>query len=218
MMIKAVFFDLDGTLVEFKLDVHGSKIKVVKVIKSILPDIEGLDGSGSYHMMLDRVRESTEKAVYEKVREQVYSILNSFEEDAARKTELRPDVIEVLNELRNSGKKLALLTNSGRKAVNFVLNRFQITDFFDIILTRDDVKFMKPSPVGVRYLLDSFKLKPWECVTVGDGIIDIKPSQIVGVKTIVILGGFTSIEKLRNEGPDHIVYNLADIIPLIGQL
>jgi phosphoglycolate phosphatase len=218
MMIKAIFFDLDGTLVEFKLDIHGSKIEVLKVIKSILPDLGGLDGSVSYHMMLDKVRESAEKVVYKKVRERVYSVLNSFEEEAARKTELRPNAIDVLSELRNSGKKLAILTNSGRRAANFVLNRFQITDFFDIILTRDDVEFMKPSPVGIRYLLDSFKLKPWECVTVGDGIIDITPSKIVGVKTIVVLGGFTPIEKLRNEGPDRIVSSLTDIIPLIGQL
>ncbi len=42
MMIKAIFFDLDGTLVEFKLDIHGSKIEVLKVIKSILPDLWGL--------------------------------------------------------------------------------------------------------------------------------------------------------------------------------
>jgi len=217
-MIKAVFFDLDGTLVEFNLDVYGSKVEVLKVIRSIMPNLEGLDGTKNYYMMLDKVRASSNKIVYEDVRERVYNVLNTYEERAARETELRTNAIEVLRELRNSGKKLALLTNSGRKAVNFVLRKFQMGAYFDIILTRDDVEFMKPSPAGVHHLLDSFKLKPYECVTIGDGVIDIVPSKIAGIKTIVIVGGFTPIERLRQEEPDHIVYSLADIIPLISQL
>ena len=217
-MIKAVFFDLDGTLVEFKLDVYGSKIEVLKVIRSMVPNLEGLDETRSYFTMLDKVRTSTNKATYEKIREHIYEVLNTFEEKAARETELRPRAIEVLHELRNSGKKLALLTNSGKKAVNFVLSKFQMDNYFDIVLTRDDVEFMKPSPIGVHFLLDYFKLKPHECITVGDGIIDIVPSKIAGIKTIVIAGGFTPVERLKQEKPDYILYNLTDIVPIIDQL
>jgi pyrophosphatase PpaX len=217
-MIRAVFFDLDGTLVEFKLDVYGSKVEVVKVIKSIVPNLEGLDDTRSYFMMLDKVRVSTNKVVYESVRERVYSVLDNWEERAACETELRPKAMEVLQELRNSGKKIALLTNSGKKAVKYVLSKFHMDDYFDIILTRDEVEFMKPSPVGVRLLLNYFKFKPHECMTVGDGVIDILPSKVVGVKTIVIAGGFTPVEKLKQEKPDYIVYNLIDIVPIIDQL
>ncbi|MGQ9780648.1 MAG: HAD family hydrolase [Nitrososphaeria archaeon] len=217
-MIKAVFFDLDGTLVEFKLDVGRSKAEVLKLIISMVPNIEGLDGTKSYYHMLDEVSNSVDFQTYEKIRASLYAILDKYEEAAAKRTRLREGALNTLMYLKTSGRKIALLTNSGRSAVDYVLQRFNIGKYFDKVLTRDELKFMKPSPEGIYHLLNFFDLNPEECVIVGDGVIDIIPSRIAGLKSIIVSGGYGTIEKVVQEKPDYLISSLSDLASLIESL
>ncbi|MEM3403364.1 MAG: HAD family hydrolase [Nitrososphaeria archaeon] len=214
-MIKAVFFDLDGTLIEFKLDVQSAKEEVVKVIQSTIPKAHGIDYRQSYMTMLDEVRRISDDETYLKVRSAIFRVLDKFEEKAAKESILRKGALEALSALKEQGKIVALLTNSGKKAVDEILEKFNIRKYFDIVLTRDEVKFMKPSPEGIYHLLSLFKVKADECLTVGDGVIDIIPSKAAGIKTVVVVGGYTPIEKLVQEKPDYIIHSLGELLPLI---
>jgi len=214
-MIKAVFFDLDGTLIEFKLDVRSAKEEVVRVIRSIIPEAREFDYGQSYFTMLDEVRKISDEETYLKARSAVFKVLDRFEEKAAKEATLRKGALETLSTLRRHGKMVALLTNSGKKAVDNILEKFDIRKYFDIVLTRDDLKFMKPSPEGIYNLLSFFKVKADECLTVGDGVIDIIPSRIAKIKTVVVVGGYTPIERLIQENPDYIIHSLEELLPLI---
>jgi HAD superfamily hydrolase (TIGR01509 family) len=217
-MIKAVFFDLDGTLVEFKLDVRGSKAEVLSLIRSVAPGVKGLNETCSYYSMLDKVRKSVDSKTYERIQGSAYAILDRYEMEAAKETSLREGALDVLKYLRISGKKIALLTNSGRRAVGLILERFDIEKYFDKVLTRDELSSMKPSPEGICLLLNLFGLKPDECVTVGDGAIDIIPSRTVGLKSIIVAGGYGPFRKVLEQKPDYLIQSLSDLPNLLELL
>ncbi|MCX8189004.1 MAG: HAD family hydrolase [Nitrososphaeria archaeon] len=217
-MIRAVIFDLDGTLIEFKLDVKSSKEKVIHFIKEMVPDINGLDSNLTYYHILESVREMVDKKKFEFIKLEVYKILERFEDKAVQETSLKTGVMEALTELKVLGKNIALLTNSGRNATFKALKKFNILNFFDIILTRDDVEFMKPSTFGFQKTLSLLNLSADECVSVGDGLIDIIPSKALGIKFVAVSGGYNPIEKILEYKPDYIITSLLELPPLIKRL
>lgn len=217
-MIRAIIFDLDGTLIEFKLDVQSSKNKVIQLVREMVPNIDGLDTSQSYYHMLERVRCMVDEKTFERVKLEVYSILERFEEKAVQETSLKHGVREVLTELRGLGKKIALLTNSGRKTTFYALIKFDIINFFDIILSRDDVEFLKPSTLGFQRTLSLLNLSASECISVGDGLIDIIPSKALGIKFVAVVGGYNPIEKMLEYKPDYIISSLSELPVLINEM
>ncbi|MEM1986064.1 MAG: HAD family phosphatase [Nitrososphaeria archaeon] len=217
-MIRAVIFDLDGTLIEFKLDVQSSKSEVIHFIKEIAPNVNGLNVNQSYYHMLERVRCMIDEKTFESVKFEVYKILEKFEDKAVLETSLKYGVREALMELKDLGKKIALLTNSGRTATFRALTKFDIINFFDLILSRDDVEFLKPSTFGFQKVLSLLDLSAEECISVGDGLIDIIPSKSLGIKFVAVTGGYNPIEKILEYKPDYVIGSLLELPSLIKKL
>ncbi len=217
-MIRAIIFDLDGTLIEFKLDVQSSKSEVINVIREIVPNVNGLNANQSYYHMLERVRCIVDEKRFEHVKLEVYKILEKFEDKAVQETSLKNGVREALMELKDLGKKIALLTNSGRNATLKALKKFNIINFFDVILSRDDVQFLKPSTLGFQKILALLNLDVSECISVGDGLIDIIPSKALGIKFVAVLGGYNPIERILEHKPDFIISSLLELPPIIKGL
>ena len=65
--------------------------------------------------------------------------------EAASTTNLQIGANETLKELKQMKLKIGLCTTSSEKAVNYILKRFKIQDFFQVVVTRDKVKYVKPS-------------------------------------------------------------------------
>jgi phosphoglycolate phosphatase len=88
-------------------------------------------------------------------------ILASVEDDAAA----------TLHDLKSEGAALALLTNNARPAALAALERFNLLEPFELVLARDDVPALKPSPAGLR--LAAERLAPVRTLAmVGDASID----------------------------------------------
>lgn len=217
-MIKAIIFDLDGTLIEFKLNVQSSKNEVINAIRGLAPNINGLYANQSYHYMLEKVRSEVDEKKFEHIKFEVFKILEKFEEQAIQETYLKDGVRETLMELKGLGKKITLLTNSGRNNTFKALTKFDIIDFFDFILSREDVQFLKPSTFGFQKMLALLDLDASECLSVGDGLIDIIPSKVLGIKFVAVAGGYNPIEKMLEYKPDYIISSLSELPALIKRL
>jgi len=217
-MVKAIIFDLDGTIIEFKLDVQASKREVVETIMGLLPNVKGLDVSQPYHLMLESVRNQVDMDTYKLIRSKVFKILDRFEERAVQETSLKDGVWEALMELKGLGKRLTLLTNSGRNATLKALKKFNIVNFFEIVLSRDDVPFLKPSTSGFQKMLSLLKLDAGECLSVGDGLIDVIPSKALGIRFVAVKGGYNPIERIMEYSPDYVISSLSELPSLVRRI
>lgn len=149
-MIKAVIFDLDGTIASFNIDYKTVRAEVRSfLIKKGLP-ASVLSVSESIFEMLKKTEiflknnGKSEKAFGE-IRKKVLEIAEKYELDAAKTTSLLSGALETLKTLKEMRLKLGLCTINSEKSTNYILKRFKITDFFDAVTPRDNVKYVKPN-------------------------------------------------------------------------
>lgn len=221
-MIKAVIFDLDGTLVDFKLDYKALRAAVVEFLakRGFPRSIFSMDES--FFRMLEKAeiylknKDAKEKD-FPQIRKAIFSIANQYEMEAARETSLVPGVQETLKALRGKGLKMALFTANDEKPTDYVLRRFRLAPFFDAVITRQSVKNIKPNPAHLEAALEAIKVKPEEAVVVGDSIYDMKCAQGLSVHAIGITSR-TSSKELTQAGATRLISSFIELPNVIEQL
>ena len=127
-----------------------------------------------------------------------------------------PDAIETVRWLRESGRRLALLTNGAAAAQRRKIARFEIADLFDAILVEGELGFGKPDQRVYQRALNALGVKPAETWMVGDNLdFDVAAPQRLGLSGVWI--------DLRGQGlpggsavkPDYIVRSLVELRSLI---
>ena len=223
MTIKAVIFDLDGTLVEFKLDYKTERAEVIQLLtkhgipSSILSMNEGMFGVLKMVEIYMKNSGKKEKEV-KRVKEAVLSVANRYELQAARETSLVPGILAALKKLRDMKLKIALFTIDGEKATRYILRRFRIRRFFDAVITRDSVSAVKPDPAHLRAALKALNVKPNEAIVVGDSALDMRCASQLKVLAVGVVTGISTPEKLIDAGASYLASSSAEIPFLIRQL
>jgi phosphoglycolate phosphatase len=145
----------------------------------------------------------------------VDEFFDEFETAALSNVRLRDDAMKVLASLREAGVELGIVSNSGRKAVNAVLERLGLLRYFRAVVTRDDAKSLKPSGEGVVKALQILRCERKRAAYLGDSWIDVRAARDAGVMAIALTGGLSSAERLRNEGPDAVVESLSELLGVL---
>jgi len=223
LTIRAVIFDLDGTLVEFKLDYRTERAELIRLLTdrgiptSILSTSEGI--FGTLKRVKTYMRNTGKKAKeIDRVRETVLSLADGYELQAARETDLVPGALEALNTLRDMKLKMSLFTIDGERATSFVLRRFQIGHFFDAVITRDVVAAVKPDPAHLKAALEALNVRPGEAIVVGDSTLDMRCARALSVLAVGVVTGISTPERLMHAGASYLASSSAEIPLLVQQL
>jgi phosphoglycolate phosphatase len=97
---------------------------------------------------------------------------------------------------------LGIVTTRSRDDAQKFLKKFELHDVFKVVVTRQDVKRLKPHPEPVRYAARELGCEPEQCVMVGDTTVDIHAGKRAGALTIAVLCGFGERPELRRLEPD----------------
>jgi len=162
--MKLVIFDLDGTLLEPAFDFEAIRREI------------GLPPGAAIIEAMDRFSESE--------RARANSILERHEAEAARCSRLMPGAGELLDSLRAQGVRTAVLTRNSRRSAERACRRHGLA--FDAVVTRED-HVPKPSPAGVRRLMQTLGAEPEETVVVGDFRFDVEAGAAAGCRTIALV-------------------------------
>ena len=123
-----------------------------------------------------------------------------------------PNVVPTLNRLRKK-YKLAILSDAPRIQAWIRLAAMQIQDKFDLVVTFDETKSKKPSLKPFLYILKKLKLKPEECVMIGDSLKrDIAPAKEIGFKTVFAKYGEDK-EKTKVK-PDYVINDIKELLKI----
>ncbi len=223
IMIKAVIFDLDGTLKEFNLDIKSCRTKIIDLLtqRGFSHSLFSLNETA--FDMLKKVKNSLrtrdgKKQEFTKIKEMVFSIVEDFELQAARRAKIFEGVQETLKALRNMKLEIALCTISSEKTTNYILERFRLEEFFDAVVTRESVFEVKPHPTHLEAALDILKVGPQEAMLVGDSTKDIECAIQLNVLAVGVTTGLSSIEELTSSGANYVASSVNDIPILLEQL
>jgi len=147
----------------------------------------------------------------------VHIIVKDVWQNFIKNNKLCPDAILVLNQLKKSGYKLGLITDSELNIVNSILQKHDLTDFFDVKVVSGKIKIYKPNPLLFSEAVNLAKCKPKEGVYVGDSEIDIKGAAEVGLITVIV-----SRSEIPDPGigirPDFRIGSLSELPELVSEI
>ena len=122
---------------------------------------------------------------------------------------LYPGIKELLDYLKSRRILLSIFTGKGRKASLITLEELSIINYFDLIVTGDDVVNHKPSSEGIMKFVDGYDLNKEEVLMIGDSVSDVKASKEAGIKIASALWDSYAAEKVKNLGSDY-YFNTVD--------
>ena len=163
MSVKGVIFDLDGTLVDSKLDFNAIRTEMG------LPDGE---------LILESLQAMPPGPRLDECR----AILRRHEVQGANAAELMPGVDDFLQHLQTNSIRTAVLTRNSRHSTDVVMQRLGLE--FSIVLTRDDVP-AKPDPEGLLRICREWDLPVADVLFVGDFRLDLEAGRNAGMRTVL---------------------------------
>jgi phosphoglycolate phosphatase len=221
--IEAVIFDLDGTLANFNLDYKALRSEVRTYLISIRVPVSVLDVQESIFEMLKKTEifvknnfKSSEAFV--EVRNQVLKIAERYEMEAATTTSLLTGAVEMLKDLQKMNMKLGLCTTSSQKAATYILQRFKIDGFFKVIVSRDQVKYVKPHTEQFELALKTLSVHAKNALIVGDSVVDMQSSKEIKALAVGLPSGLSTTEQLMSNGANYIITSLTDLPVLIKEI
>lgn len=213
--ICAVLFDMDGTLVETKIDFPLMKREMLALgERHGIPasELHGLDILAAVKATVNRL----DPAEADRVHREAFDTLERIELAHSDSVHIIAGALEILSALRDAGIRIGIVTRNCRNAVRVSLDRTGV--FYDVLLTRDDVHNTKPHPEHLLRAMDLLGVQPDESLTIGDHWMDIQGGRAAGTRTI----GFLRPD--RPEGffdvcpPDLIIRGLEELLPCVERL
>jgi len=223
MTFKAVVFDLDGTLANFNLDykVVRAEVRSFFIQKDLPASI--LSTNESIFEMLKKAEiflknnGKSDMAIKE-IRGKALAIAEKFELEAAKSTSLLPGVAETLKTLKKMSLKIGVFTINSEKSTNYILKRFRIARFFDAVIPRNRVKYVKPSSEHLEFVLKALGVDPSETMVVGDGVSDMKCARELKAIVVGLPTGLSSVKELISSGANYIITSITDLPMLLEQI
>ena len=209
--LKHICFDLDGTLVDSHKTIYYSTIKSLNDLnipgnlnEEIFRKKIGMHFVDIFNDMNIPVIDFEE---FIKIYKNNYFL---FIDDS----ELYLDVSNVLKYFSQNGFKISLLTTKGQDQAEKIINHFNLSEYFDLIMGRRDGIAHKPSPEPLLLICDELNVNPSESLIVGDTEMDVLCGQNANVSTCVITHGYRTEESILQYKPDFIVKNLNELMKL----
>jgi HAD superfamily hydrolase (TIGR01549 family) len=216
-MLKAVFFDLDGTLTVLSLPLDAMRRDTKEYYRGQgAPDnlFDAADGISSSRVKAKEYffSQGVSESDWERMESEVDKTLSGHEGWAATNAKLIDGTIDVVRELKSLGLKTAILTNNGRTAVDLILKQLPLQDLFDVIQTRNESPSPKPFPDGLNKLLNHVGMQAKEVVYVGDARIDAAAATRAGIEFWGVTTGETPEADLIKAGASQVFNSLHEII------
>jgi len=188
--LKAVIFDLDGTLINSAIPFKKMKRLVIRYLEDAgvthgLLNDEMLNSEITSLAAEDlKARDFPERYI-KRVLSGVSDLMNRIEIESLDAASLIDGVPEALRLLKERGFRIGLLTRSCREYAEKILRRFNIRGYFDAILARDDVEYPKPNPTHALELLKLLNVSARDAVFIGDHLSDMECAVKSGMKFIL---------------------------------
>ncbi len=216
-MLQAIIFDLDGTLTKLKLPLEAMRSDTKKffISKGLPPElIEPADGISSTTGKARKyfIPHRIDEYQWDLWQIELDGILSSHEDTSAVDVTLMDGTFDTLSKIRKIGLKTAILTNNGRNAVDIMLSKIPLTDYFEVIQTRHESRSPKPYPDGLHQVVERLGIDSDEAVYVGDALIDGVAARRAGVEFWGVATGETKEDDLRDAGATIVVSSLREIL------
>ena len=217
--IKAIAFDLDGTLVETLPDLHESAIRMLRQIGR--PPVSESTVRACVGDGVDRLVKrlltgepdgEPDAALFKRAAENFRSHYASV---LTRASHPFAGVISTLEILRERGFKLACVTNKPARFTEPLLEGLALTGYLDLVISGDSLPRNKPDSLPLLHTARAFGIEPAQLLMVGDSPVDTQAARAAGCPVFCVPYGYRGALTVRELDCDAIVPTLPDLLDLI---
>ncbi|WP_261843792.1 phosphoglycolate phosphatase [Aliamphritea ceti] len=212
-----VLFDFDGTLMDCLPDLAAGIDRMLADLGRPPAGEEKVShwvGNGAVILvrraLLDRYDISgTEPDI---VSEQALALfLSHYGEVSGQQSRLYPGVDICLERLAALNIPMALVTNKPLPFTEHLLQQFDLSKYFQLVLGGDCLPEKKPHPLPLLHAMQTFDVQPSQTLMVGDSSNDILAAKAAGCPVVAVSYGFNHGESVAKQQPDLILDTLADL-------
>ncbi|MBR5472937.1 MAG: HAD family hydrolase [Clostridia bacterium] len=217
-MIKAVLFDLDGTLVNSLFDLADGVNYAIASKGYPTHDTEKFKyfvGDG-IPKMIERALPPEHRTAKE-INQVKNLFLSYYAIHYADKTCAYTGIPELVNDLKSNGFKIAVVTNKAQDMADKVVNSVY-GNIFDLVIGMRDGILPKPDPTLALMTMKHLNVKPTECIFVGDSGMDVATAVNSGAVPVGVLWGFRKQDELLKNGAKYIISKPQELLDIIEEL
>ncbi|MEI8347996.1 MAG: HAD family hydrolase [Pseudomonadota bacterium] len=218
MSIRAIIFDLDGTLLDTLEDIANSMNQALNKLgfpSHLTRSYKTLVGNGVSELARQALPNGTSQEVID---ECLLLMRNFYQDQYNQHTQPYPGIVELLQKLKRLGPKLAVLSNKPHEFTEKIVNEYFPPETFEKIWGAKKGIPHKPHPASALALMAELKVEPHETMLVGDSAVDVQTAINAGITPIAVLWGFRSLDELKRAGAQLIVNCPIELFSLIQNL
>lgn len=212
--VRCVVFDLDGTLIDSRLDIARAANHALSALDLPTLPVERVAsfvGDGAAALLARAAGVNEDDALVQKL---LGPFLDFYSAHPAANTTIMHGALDALEALAPH-YSLAICTNKPRRTTNAVLAALDLSQPFAVVVAGGDLPEKKPDPAPLLHIAERLKLAPSELAMVGDGPQDVEAGRAAGAFTVGVRGGIIPFERLLAASPDAMLDGLAELPALL---
>jgi len=213
---QAIFFDLDGTLVDTAPDLGGAANHIRSTLgfnPLPLQDYRPHASAGARGLLFKALDITPEHADFPRHRD---AFLAHYAEHLADHSGLFEGFADTLAGFAKQGVRWGVMTNKPKRYTDALMAALQLSAGACAIVSADEVARAKPAPDGLLLACKRAGLAPEHCWYVGDDKRDIDAGRAAGMQTVAAAWGYEGEHALATWGADHVCAHPTDLLQLIA--
>jgi phosphoglycolate phosphatase len=215
--MKLVIFDLDGTLIDSRLDLIQSVNAMLRNFKHAeLPGevVASYVGDGAPMLVRRALGDPDDENFFKQALE---FFLSYYREHKLDHTRVYDGIPEALKQIQSNGagRKMAVLSNKPVNPSRAIVDALGLANYFVRVYGGNSFETKKPDPLGVNALLSETGVRPQDAIIVGDSSIDVLTGRNAGIATCGVTYGFAP-HTLCEAPPDVVIEGPKELGELFG--
>ncbi|TET71137.1 HAD family hydrolase [Candidatus Bathyarchaeota archaeon] len=218
--VKAIVFDLDGTLIASNHDYDEMARRVKLILEEAGVPTNALSQQGRiWEIIQGGVRSLQELGLpstrIKDILDSIDEALNEVEVSSVGSVELKPGATELLKHLRERGIKIGIATRSCGEYARRSMEASRLVEYFDAVLARDEVEFPKPDPRHLLQIVEELEASPQSAIFVGDTETDQRTARAAGIPFIGVPSSENWRKRMEGKEGSVLVSSLSEIMEMV---
>lgn len=212
-VIKAIIFDLDGTLLDSVADIAAANNRVLEAeglpMHSVQKYIEFI-GNGARRLVQLALPEHWQNDET-KVNEFLTNYKAAYKANLVDKSRLFEGIPELLTFLNKNEIPIAINTNKPHDQTKLIVDQLLRSWDFEVVLGQQDSFPRKPDPTGALSIAKTLNLEPEEVLFVGDSGVDVETAKNAGMQLLCVEWGYSPKQEMVDAGCEQFVRTTSEL-------